>query len=376
MDNIKLIADNIKATIIGTRIFGKVELNDLGNIALFRIAREIAFKGEGPLPALSHEEKSAIRKLWSPYFVFTPTKYFRLYKKISGVFNPEFMPEDIMVLYVDRFYSDRQASKNMDNKCYYYRLFKGLNMPRLITMKVGSCWLDPEMNIIDEKKALALVRAEDEAVFKKANSSEGGMGVSFVRGCEAGENLIREYSSMDCDVVVQAPIKQHPFMAALNPSSVNTLRIISFVKDGEVIIVYSGFIRFGKPGSRIDNVGSGGSYAGVTPDGRLNGKAFNPDHTPRDILGDFGSDFEGLEVPGYDDAIRLVKEAHSRVASFRYINWDIAIDEDGRAVLVEANFSLGTVSYLQYFGEPVFGDMTEEVLAEVFGNRRRLTVLI
>ena len=61
---------------------------------------------------------------------------------------------------------------------------------------------------------------------------------------------------------------------------------------------------------------------------------------------------------------------------FRVISWDVAIDDDGEAQLVEANLTMGAMNDLQSCCGPVFGRDTKKILDEVFAGRRKLTTLI
>lgn len=371
----KLVFDNLYALIFGKKAIGKVNLNNLSNLALFRTARDMAFENAGSLPKLSKEQKKELKKLWSPYFVFVPTKYHRLYLKCTGEFKAEYIPEDIMFMYIDRFYSDRKSAQYIDNKCYYCEVFKGINMPKLVAMKMANQWFDSDMKPVDYLNIPEIIRKESEVVIKKATDSECGMGVTICKGDAVDASFIEKINKDNGDYVIQEVIKQHPFMGKLNEDSVNTIRIISLIKDGEVKIVFSGVLRFGAKGSRVDNVSSGGSAVYIDSSGRFDGKAVYKGFERCQSIPGYGSEFAGLMVPGYEDAVQLVKKAHVMVSDYRLMHWDIAVDENGRAVLVEANFSLGSALYFQNVGQPLFGDLTEDVLREVFGRKRRLSVL-
>jgi len=79
-----------------------------------------------------------------------------------------------------------------------------------------------------------------------------------------------------------------------------------------------------------------------------------------------GVRYEGFSVPSYDKAVALVKRAHPLIGHFRLVSWDIAIDRDGDAMLIEANMRKGGINLHQFDNGPLFGDLTERVLNEVF----------
>lgn len=58
----------------------------------------------------------------------------------------------------------------------------------------------------------------------------------------------------------------------------------------------------------------------------------------------------------------------SRVS--KMISWDLAINESGDPVLIEANFSYGQLDFHQMCNGPLFGETTEEVLNKVFPKKR------
>ena len=56
------------------------------------------------------------------------------------------------------------------------------------------------------------------------------------------------------------------------------------------------------------------------------------------------------------------------IGHFRLVSWDIAIDECGDPVLIEANMRKGGINLNQFSNGPLFGDLTERVMNEVFGR--------
>ena len=50
------------------------------------------------------------------------------------------------------------------------------------------------------------------------------------------------------------------------------------------------------------------------------------------------------------------------------ISWDVTIGEDGRPILIEFNIAFGGLDVHQLPNGPIFGDLTHEVLDDVFQN--------
>ena len=157
--------------------------------------------------------------------------------------------------------------------------------------------------------------------------------------------------------IVQEDIKQHEVLASIHSASLNTIRVISFLFQGEVHIS-SAILRMGVGGSRLDNVSTGGLACPVQLDGQLEKEAMNKDskwltHHPG------GTKFSEIKIPSYDRVIAAVKKAHKDVPHFRIIGWDFSIAESGEPVFIEYN---GAPGMNQVSCGPLFGDLTEAVL--------------
>jgi hypothetical protein len=263
----------------------------------------------------------------------------------------------------------------LDNKCYYYRLFSNVKLPEAVVLRIGGSYLDGKLHPITEEQAAELVRGEEEVVLKKAYNSEGGYGVEFVAGRALAEKFHGKMSGISCDVVIQKPVKQHKALSELHPESVNTMRIVS-VKTDDKVKVYKVCVKIGVGKERMDNGCHGGIYCGVRSDGRLRDYGILDNGGVLHEHPDLGYRFGDKRIPHLGRAIKLVKEAHSFMGHFRMISWDVAIDEQGEAVLIEANLTLGGISDVQMCSGPLFGRDTKKILDEVFRNNRKVATLL
>ncbi len=372
---LKIIADNIKTLITGDYKKGDTDLNTLWNITLFFLDRRGVSPSLKGVKKLSKGQKSKALRYYSPYIKRISDRYHRIYTAKSGRFSPRYMPADVFYMYVDRYLSDRKAAIYLDNKCYYYRLFSNVKLPEAVALRIGDTWLDSGLKPIPYKAVRSIVKNEDELVVKEAYNSEGGHGVTFIEG----EKLCREFKErvdeLICDVVIQRPIKQHAQMAALHPQSVNTLRIVSLLTKDKIQI-YAVCVRIGVGEARMDNGWQGGIFCAVRPDGSLKEYGVRHDGTRTKTHPDLGYSFADKRIPHLAKAIRLVKKAHAFMGHFRLVAWDIAIDEKGEAVLVEANLTMGAINEIQICNGPLFKKDTDKILSEVFKGRRRVTTLL
>ena len=181
------------------------------------------------------------------------------------------------------------------------------------------------------------------------------------------EEILMQY---DKNYIVQELVKQNEDLNKIHSKSINTIRVISLLRNGEVIIL-SSVLRMGMNDSRVDNFSSGGVACGIDENGCLKKYAYNKkgekfeEHHP-------GFKFEGYEIKGYEKIIEIVKEQHKRFGHFKLISWDFAINENYEPVFIEFNLKRGSVRLHQMCNGPIFGDLTDEILEEVFKNKIQL----
>ena len=145
--------------------------------------------------------------------------------------------------------------------------------------------------------------------------------------------------------ILQERIVQHEALAALHAPSVNTVRLVTTLRDGVATPLVAA-LRIGVGGTPVDNWSSGGVVVGVDLEtGRLRGRgAYKP--LTRDLLRagrldrhpDSGVTFDGYELPFFHEGMALACDFHRDLGSLRSVGWDLAVAPDG-PVLVEGNTS-------------------------------------
>ena len=136
---------------------------------------------------------------------------------------------------------------------------------------------------------------------------------------------------------VEDSIEQHEEMKKLNPTSINTVRVVTVLdKHNEAHVMYT-LQRIGINNMSVDNVGSGGIYTVLSDEGQI----INPCWSDKTITTytkhpTTGMDLIGFTVPYYKEALELCKKAAKVEPHIRYVGWDIAISDKG-PVIVEGN---------------------------------------
>ncbi len=138
-------------------------------------------------------------------------------------------------------------------------------------------------------------------------------------------------------LLLEEPIIQHDKMNKLNPSCVNTIRIVTIMnKKGEVSIL-AAYIRIGNGINVVDNFNSGGMTAKVSiENGKILEDAINKEGITFKAHPTTCTKICGFKIPFFDEAKKMVIEAAKLSENVRYVGWDVAITNNG-PTLVEGN---------------------------------------
>ena len=139
--------------------------------------------------------------------------------------------------------------------------------------------------------------------------------------------------------IVEEVIHQTEEMASWNPTSVNTVRMPSFITASGEYHLITPFLRAGRAGAIVDNAGSGGIVVGIDKStGRLLDFCVDEEGHRYTAHPDSGIKFSGWQVPDWEDLCRLTEEVHRSMPSGHvYVAFDFAHTAQGW-VLVEGNW--------------------------------------
>ena len=240
--------------------------------------------------------------------------------------------------------------------------------PKTVVHKIGKLLFDENYKQIDTQTAIELISNEPEVIIKPSQESGSGRGITFYK-TEKDIESIKAFleDKNETNYIVQGIVKQHPDLNAVHASSLNTIRVATLMLDDGVHVL-SSVLRMGVNDSRIDNVTAGGISAGINSDGTLKKYAYTYYTGERMEKHPQGLVFENYKVPSYDKIIETVKEAAQCIGNFRLVSWDMAVDENGNVLLVEANMRKGGINLHQFDNGPLFGELTDRVLDEVFNS--------
>jgi len=200
----------------------------------------------------------------------------------------------------------------------------------------------------DSEEISSFLQKNSSALLKPVGRCEG-RGIEFLESQNPDtENTLLEHANDPC--ILEAFIHQHPAMAALNPTSVNTVRIIT-VRRNKDLLFLGAALRCGGPGSHIDNFHNGGSaYPIDLETGVVCGPGKMLDsNAPLIRNPSSGLIMPGFQIPHWDLLKNSVAQAALIPEHIGYIAWDVAITEEG-VEFIEANIKMPGVTIIQLDG--------------------------
>ena len=225
--------------------------------------------------------------------------------------------------------------RRMNDKSYWHFFDNKTEFNQLFAEYIPRKWL-----LIDAHTDLNALRDMMETLPRLIGKPlEGSSGQGILKyepkDWADGPAAFRERLVADGIGILEEIVVQHPAMASLCPTSVNTCRIATLLGDKQQGIVYA-FLRIGN-GKVMDNVDCGGMAARIDLDsGTLltvgADKAGNR-YAKHPIT---GTDIVGFKIPYWEEAKEMCLKAAQIVPQLRFVAWDVAITEQG-PTFIEGN---------------------------------------
>lgn len=273
---------------------------------------------------------------------------------------------------------NEQTSEILVNKIKFneFCVDNKLPAPKLIGLIEGQVFKNKELNLelSDSQVLLDIFKklfeiTKLESIFLKPVDGLQGKGCYRIDISTLSDKIMLAeiYKSIQLyDYIIQETVLQHPILNKINPYSINTIRMDTFIKDDNSVEVLSGLMRFGRKGSVVDNASSGGFFIPLDlKQGKLKkygmrflnlGNKYIYYHPDTKIK------LEGYEIPYVKEAIELAKKAAILLGD-RLVGWDIAITPSG-PLLIEGNrcYDIGMqeMAYGGYKKHPVFREILQK----------------
>jgi hypothetical protein len=153
------------------------------------------------------------------------------------------------------------------------------------------------------------------------------------------------YAHTSYGLLIQEYIEQHEVLQRIQPHSLNTLRVITFVNNREEVEILATMVKFGLGTSAVDNFSSGGCAARVDEVGIIRKVVLEDSgsYEPVEKHPTTNQQIEGVQLPYFDEAVALAVRGQLHIPQLRTLGWDIAITPRG-PVIIETNVFWGNVT--------------------------------
>lgn len=325
---------------------------------------------------LTPEQKKRIIQLWKTnYGKRIPLFWHRLYASYTGIVDVNYFPEVFYSTVLERKYNDPYLALSSENKAQMDLLLrlptesKSSVVPMLFYKTCGA-FFNSIHELITLDQAEQILSSCGHCVIKASMDTDSGRDVrvlDMIDGIDKKSGL----STKDIlklfheDFLVQPFFEVHDVLKKINPTSVCTMRIVTYLINGKAY--HSPLaLRIGAVGADVDNIHAGGMGVGLDDDGFLNEVAFSEFGEKIYAYPGSGVVFKGIQIPGVRDAIQMVEKCHLLIPRLTFISWDVTIGPDCKPVIIEINTRNQAVWLSQMVnGKSFFGDNTEFMIRQL-----------
>lgn len=261
-------------------------------------------------------------------------------------------------------------------KFYKFCINNNIATSKVIGLNNQNQFRDEKQNKIvrnknEFKKVLQEMLNKNKSVFAKPLDGIQGKGCFKInRKLLENEKKISEMyiTIVNSNYIFQETIIQHSALNNINPYSINTIRIDTYIDKNSTLEVMSALIRFGRAGSVVDNPNESGGF--FVPINLKNGKLKIPGmqllrvgNTEFYKHPDTNYNLENFQIPYFKESIELVEKA-AKILGHKLVGWDIAITEKGPLIIEgNHNYHIGMqdAAFPGYRTHPVFKKIIEEI---------------
>ena len=258
----------------------------------------------------------------------TPSEYFLFkFREKSAEERSTYLSDSAIMSIAAKTISRRLHDEELENKYNFYKL----NHP---FFKRDAILISGEGD-----KHLFNEFALRKNLIAKPNTGSVGSGIMVfhLQDDVDREEAWKKMMAAEGEWIVEELVVQNKEMAIWNESSVNTIRINSFLH-GDKFEILCPFIRTGRKGSFVDNGGQGGLFASIDSlTGNICTVGMDEYQREYEKHPDSGITFPGWQVPYWEDLLKTAEAVHRNMSNHIYVSWDFALTDKGW-VLIEGNW--------------------------------------
>ena len=198
------------------------------------------------------------------------------------------------------------------------RIFPDSEQPHTIVKNYNGFFFSDQNEMLSLELAIEILSKNERFIIKPSIDSGGGKKVMLVSGKEKTPQSYREeigalLNKYNSDFLAQEVMEQSSEFSILNPSSLNTMRLMTLL------------------------------YV-------------------RSETNEAGTIFSGVKIKNYDAVLKQVQSLHLKVPYFRLISWDIGQNKHYKPVLIEFNVFYQEINSHQITNGPVLYELVRELI--------------
>src|SRR5690554_808131 len=156
--------------------------------------------------------------------------YHAYYHARNGIFSPEYVPTSIYKARIAGRLNDFRQKDAYIDKNQFDKLFPQINHPKAVIKCINGYFYHDNQPISKDDAVQLCSNINDVIIKPSLESIHGSKVASFVSEngiTDKGIKVEELFNSYGKHFIVQERVKQHEGMSALNPTSVNTVRLFT-----------------------------------------------------------------------------------------------------------------------------------------------------
>ncbi len=267
-----------------------------------------------------------------------------------------------------------------DDKYLTLQYLKGLNvpLPKTFGLLEAKDFNKPYINDL-------LNRVNREELLVKPIEGNRGRGVFIIRRKnesifidEGGSEVNIDAFSLNDLSLVQEKVEQHKSISEIYPHSLNTIRLHTLYTHDADVLILGAYIRFGKGGNIVDNIGAGGIAVGIDYDlGKTSQVGYDNLAKKYYVHPDTKLNFCNLNIPDWEEILKIAQKVQKATFFYKLLGLDIAISKDG-PVVIEINAN-PEMSYSELYTQPLLKDkkiLEEFSKYDILFNKRQKNLIL
>lgn len=315
------------------------------------------------VPTLNAGTKKEILKRFAQYgFSNISLKWHQYYSGMHGSVHSDFVPENLFYGHIEPALNRVPLYPAWEDKASMEKFVDASLTPNTLLKNCnGFYYINGEIITLEE--AIAFCSNLHQFVIKPSMGTWGGQSVRKIVLDDTSDKkkllleLFKEYKK---DFVIQEILKQSPELARFNPTSINTMRIMSFLRPSGVVVL-SKLLRTGKEGSFTDNTASGGVAFGVNENGKLTDFGIDEFGIKTRNLSD-DDKFKDFVFPQNEKIKATIEKVHKQMPYFKLVSWDVMVTDRSEVKIIEFNTFGQGINLHQITNGPLFREYFDEIM--------------